>query len=87
MIAAAIADPELLKAQKENDARLAQLADPRTIGLDDTKARPLIEQSFPVYYITGTIHSTETGAPTALMEMAYRLAVDDAPTSSTYART
>ncbi len=33
----------------------------------------------PVYYITGTIHSTETGAPTALMELAYRLAVDDAP--------
>jgi len=79
MIAAAIADPELLKAQRENDARLAQLADPRTIGLDDSKARPLIAQSFPVYYITGTIHSTETGAPTALMEMAYRLAVDDAP--------
>jgi hypothetical protein len=33
----------------------------------------------PVYYITGTIHSTEAGAPTALMELAYRLAVDDAP--------
>src|ERR1700733_9632174 len=79
MIAVAIADPELLKAQKENDARLAQLADPRTIGLDDSKAQPLIDRSFPVYYITGTIHSTETGAPTALMEMAYRLAVDDAP--------
>ncbi len=35
--------------------------------------------SIPVYYITGTIHSTETGAPTALMEMAYRLAVDESP--------
>src|SRR5580693_8292736 len=73
MIAAAIADP------KANDARLAQLADPRTIGLDDAKARPLIDQSWPIYYITGTIHSPETGAPTALMELAYRLAVDDAP--------
>ena len=79
MIAAAIADPALLKAQKENDSRLAKLADPRTIGLDDAKAQPLIDSSFPVYYITGTIHSTETGAPTALMEMAYRLAVDDSP--------
>ena len=79
MIAAAIADPELLNAAKENDARLAQLADPRTIGMDDTKARALIEKSWPVYYITGTIHSPETGAPSALMEMAYRLAVDDAP--------
>ena len=36
-------------------------------------------QSAPVYYITGTIHSTEAGAPTALMELAYRLAVDESP--------
>jgi len=79
MIAAAIADPALLAGAKENDARLAQLADPRTLGMDDAKARPLIDKSWPVYYITGTIHSPETGAPTALMEMAYRLAVDDAP--------
>src|SRR5271169_6585874 len=79
MIAAAIADPKLLAGAKENDARLAQLADPRTINLDDARARALIDQSVPVYYITGTIHSPETGAPTALMELAYRLAVDDAP--------
>ncbi|HET7102950.1 MAG TPA: M14 family zinc carboxypeptidase [Terracidiphilus sp.] len=79
MIAAAIADPELLAASKQNDARLAQLADPRQIGMDDAKARSLINTSWPVYYITGTIHSPETGAPTALMELAYRLAVDDAP--------
>src|SRR5579863_114154 len=79
MIAAAIADEKLLAGAKANDARLAQLADPRTIGLDDAKARPIVDQSWPVYYITGTIHSPETGAPTALMEMAYRLAVDDAP--------
>jgi hypothetical protein len=79
MIAAAIADPELLAGAKENDARLAKLADPRTIGFDDAKARELVDRSYPVYYITGTIHSPETGAPTALMELAYRLAVDDAP--------
>ena len=79
MIAVAIADESLLKGSKENEARLAKLADPRTIGMDDAKAKPLIDSSYPVYYITGTIHSTETGAPTALMEMAYRLAVDDSP--------
>jgi len=79
MIAVAIADESLLKTQKANDGRLAKLADPRTIGLDDKQAQPLIDQSYPVYYITGTIHSTETGAPTALMELAYRLAVDDSP--------
>src|ERR1700734_2913803 len=79
MIAVAIADASLLKTQKENDERLAKLADPRKIGLDDHKAQPLIDQSYPVYYITGTIHSSETGAPTALMELAYRLAVDESP--------
>src|SRR5204863_1996120 len=61
----------------ENRARLSKLADPRTINLDDNEADKLVAASFPIYYITGTIHSTETGAPTALMELAYRLAVDD----------
>jgi hypothetical protein len=79
MIAVAIADASLLADLKANDARLAQLADPRTLGMDDAKADALVAQSTPVYYITGTIHSPETGAPTALMELAYRLAVDDAP--------
>ena len=79
MIAVAIADEKLLAGEKANNARLAQLADPRTIHMDDTAASKLVDQSWPVYYITGTIHSPETGAPTALMELAYRLAVDDAP--------
>ncbi len=79
MIAAAIADESLLKTVKENDARLAQLSDPRLIGMNDEKAQALLQASVPVYYITGTIHSPETGAPTALMELAYRLAVDDSP--------
>lgn len=79
MIAVAVADEALLQDMDANKARLAQLADPRTLGMDDAKAAALIERSTPVYYITGTIHSVETGAPTALMELAYRLAVDDAP--------
>ena len=79
MIAVAIADEKLLDDLEANRARLAQLADPRTLGLDDAKAEALIAQTAPVYYITGTMHSTETGAPTSLMELAYRLAVDDAP--------
>jgi hypothetical protein len=79
MIAVAIADESLLKDMDANKARLAQLADPRSIGLDDAKAAALVAASTPVYYITGTVHSTETGAPTALMELGYRLAVDEAP--------
>ena len=79
MIVAAIADESLLADLKSNDARLAQLADPRTISLDDAKADALVAQTTPIYYVTGTIHSPETGAPTALMELAYRLAVDESP--------
>ncbi|MGD0225303.1 MAG: M14 family zinc carboxypeptidase [Terriglobia bacterium] len=79
MIAVAVADESLLDQAQQNGARLAQLADPRSLKLDDAKAQALIRQSYPVYYITGAIHSPETGAPTALMELAYRLAVDNAP--------
>jgi len=77
MIAVAVADERLLAKLDENRARLAKLADPRTIHLDDAEAEKLVAASTPIYYITGTIHSPETGAPTALMELAYRLAVDE----------
>ena len=76
---AAIGDASLLDQLSANDARLAKLADPRKSGITDEQAAEIVKQSFPVYYITGTIHSTETGAPTALMELAYRLAVDNSP--------
>jgi hypothetical protein len=79
MIAVAVSSPENLKNLEENRARLAKLADPRTIKLDDSEAVRIVAQAVPVYYITGTIHSPETGAPTALMELAYRLAVDESP--------
>ena len=79
MIAVAVADEALMKDLNANKARLAQLADPRTLGLDDAKAAEIVKQTTPVYYITATIHSTETGSPTSVMELAYRLAVDDAP--------
>ena len=77
MIAVAVASERLISTLDENRARLAKLADPRTIKLDDAEADKLVAASTPIYYITGTIHSPETGAPTALMELAYRLAVDE----------
>ncbi len=79
MIAVAVASESLLAKLDENRARLTKLADPRLINMNDAEADKLVDESFPIYYITGTIHSPETGAPTALMELAYRLAVDDSP--------
>jgi len=79
MIAVAVSSEENLKNLERNRALLAKLADPRTIKLDDAEADKLVAEAVPIYYITGTIHSPETGAPTALMELAYRLAVDESP--------
>jgi hypothetical protein len=79
MIAVAVASEQLIANMEANKAQLAKLADPRTISMNDGEAARIAASAAPVYYITGTIHSTESGAPTALMELAYRLAVDDSP--------
>ena len=77
MIAVAVSSEANIAKLEENRARLTKLADPRTINLNDDEAEKLIPDTVPIYYLTGTIHSPETGSPTALMELAYRLAVDD----------
>jgi hypothetical protein len=79
MLAVAVASDSLIANLDANRAKLAKLADPRSIGMNDAEAERIAATTAPVYYITGTIHSTESGAPTALMELAYRLAVDDSP--------
>jgi zinc carboxypeptidase len=77
MLAVAVASEALMAKLDANKADLARLADPRTIKFDDALADEIAKRAAPVYYLTGTIHSTEAGAPTALMELAYRLAADD----------
>ena len=79
MIAVGVASEAVWARYDENKKMLAQLADPRLIGLNDERAAAIAAQAVPVYYITGAIHSPETGSPTALIELAYRLAVDEAP--------
>src|SRR6201996_6322918 len=49
MIAVAVASEKLIAQLDENRARLAKLADPRTINLDDSQADALVAQSTPVY--------------------------------------
>jgi hypothetical protein len=77
MIAVAVSSDANMAKLEENRQRLAKLGDPRSLNLDDAAAEALVQQTTPIYYITGTIHSPETGSPTALMELAYRLIVDD----------
>ena len=59
MIAVAISSEANMAQMEANRARLAQLADPRTLKMNDAEAEKLIASTAPVYYLTGTIHSTE----------------------------
>ncbi len=54
-----------------------KLADPRKIT--DADAQQLISSGKPFYWASGSIHSPESGSPEMLMELAYRLAVEDTP--------
>src|SRR5579864_3240854 len=55
----------------------AKLADPRKIS--DADAAQLIDGGKPIYWASGSIHSPETGSPEMLMELAYRVAVEETP--------
>ena len=55
----------------------ARLADPRRTN--DEQAKALIGEGKAIYWASGSIHSPETGSPEMLMEMAYRLAVEETP--------
>jgi hypothetical protein len=55
----------------------SKLADPRQTS--EEMAKQLIAEGKAVYWASGSIHSTETGSPEMLMELAYRLAVEDSP--------
>jgi hypothetical protein len=55
----------------------AKLGDPRSIN--DDVAKQLVSEGKAIYWASGSIHSTETGSPEMLMELAYRLAVEETP--------
>ena len=73
----AIGDEATLAGLERNKADLAALADPRRTSEADAKR--LIGTAKPVYWITSGIHSSETGGPETLMELAFRLAVEETP--------
>ena len=77
MIVVAIADEATIQNLDRYRGITARLADPR--GLSDADAKALIQDGKPIYWASGSIHSPETGSPEMLMELAYRLAVEDTP--------
>src|SRR3954467_5775030 len=77
MIIAAIADENTIKRLDDYRSMGARLADPR--GVSDAERTRLIHDAKPMYWLTGTIHAPETGSPEMLMELLYRLAVEETP--------
>ncbi len=79
MIGLVIADEATIQNLEKYRTELAKLADPR--GLPASEKARLIKAAKPIYWLSGSIHSTETGSPEMLMELAYRLSVDESENS------
>jgi dipeptidyl aminopeptidase/acylaminoacyl peptidase len=75
MLLAAVSDEENLRRIDQYKEITAKLADPRKTT--DAQAAGLVREVKPFYWLSGSIHSPETGSPEMLMELAYRLAVEE----------
>src|SRR6266550_6553027 len=74
-IVVAISDEANINNLEQNRLALGRLADPR--GLSPADRARLIKETKPIYWLSGSIHSPETGSPEMLMELAYRLTVGE----------
>jgi zinc carboxypeptidase len=77
MVALAIADESTIKQLDKYKDITAKLTDPRAIS--EAQAKQLIATGKPIYYACGSIHTPETGSPEMLIELAFRLAVEETP--------
>src|SRR6266404_1819845 len=73
----AVGDEALLAKLDRYKEITAKLADPRKVT--DAEAEQLIGEGKVFYWASGSIHSPETGSCEMLMELAYRLAVEESP--------
>jgi hypothetical protein len=73
----AIADEATLKDLDKYKDMLAKLGDPRQISA--VEAKQLVHTAKPIYWMNSGIHSPETGGPEMLIELAYRLIVEETP--------
>ena len=75
MMTVAIGSEEAMAKLDHYKEITAKLGDPRK--LTEADANKLIQEGKVFYWMSGSIHSPETGSPEMLMEIAYRLAVDE----------
>jgi hypothetical protein len=77
ILLAVISDPANLAAVDRFKEITGRLSDPRRTSREE--ARRLSEEGKVFYWLLGGLHSTETGSPEMLMELAYRLIVSERP--------
>jgi len=75
IIVAFISSKENIRRIEEYRDHLVRLGDPR--NLDIAEIAKIIAKAKPLYHITGGLHAQETGAPEMLIELAFRLAVEE----------
>jgi zinc carboxypeptidase len=73
----AVADEEGIRDLDRLKAATAALADPRKTPPEAVEK--IVATARPIYYFNAGLHSTETGSPEMVMELAYRLAVSETP--------
>ena len=75
IVAGIVADSATIAHLDDYKAILRKLTDPR--GLSAAERADLVKRGKPIYLLSGSLHSPETGSPEAMIEMLYRLAVDE----------
>ena len=73
----AIADEATIKSLDKYRDMLGELTDPRKTT--EAHAQQLLHTAKPIYYAISGMHSPETGGPEMLIELAYRLIVEETP--------
>jgi len=76
-IVIAISNEETIRNLDRYKGYLQALTDPRRTT--EAQARQIMTQAKPIYWLTSGVHSTERGGPEMLMELAYRLVVEETP--------
>jgi hypothetical protein len=75
--ACAVSDAATIQNLQHYKDITARLTDPRKTS--EAEEKQLVADGKVIYWATGSIHSPEVGSVEMLMELAYRLAIDDSP--------